>query len=136
MKIRHWAFLAVAAGLLLLLVSSFADGTGSTWLARRWVRRFQDIKSAQEASAKYKVAQRDFADGSWIFGVAVGSHGNPWGGTVVTRDSTGQTRVFFGHVCVSGAPLLIALKKAECETLSAAYSNLMSNGRMKEQDLR
>jgi hypothetical protein len=135
MKYVKWTLGAVAGGLLLMLGVSMFMGTGSTWLANRWVNRFQNLTTVQDASAKYNVVHHEFADGSWIFGVAVGSHGNPWGGTVVTKDSTGQTRVFFGHVCVSGAPLVIALKSVECTSLAAAYSNLTLVTRMKEQRL-
>ena len=46
-----------------------------------------------------------FDDGAWLFGLCQSSHG-VWkrgGGTVVVKDSKGQVRAFFGHVCGDGA---------------------------------
>lgn len=41
----------------------------------------------------------DLPDGDWL-AIAYASSHNTWGGgTVVTRDNTGNIRVFFGHVC-------------------------------------
>jgi hypothetical protein len=136
MKIIKWVFVGVVGLLLLAVASSLFMGSGSVWLAKRWIARFQNVATVEDAIARYQVVHREFPDGSWIFGVAVGSHGNPWGGTVVTKDSTGQPRVFFGHVCVAGAPLFIALHRSECTSLAAAYSNLTSRARMKEQSLK
>lgn len=110
-------------------------GDGSAWLARRWVKRFADVNSVAEAVQRHKVARREFPDGSWIFGIAVGSHGNPFGGTVVTKDSTGQTRVFFGHVC-TGAELARAVHESQSSSLPQAFSNLTAHGILKEQQLK
>jgi len=41
----------------------------------------------------------DFPNGDWIAMAYASSHGAWGGGTVVTRDNTGNIRVFFGHVC-------------------------------------
>jgi hypothetical protein len=110
------------------------NGDGSTWLARRWVKRFADVDSVPEAVERYQVARREFPDGSWIFGIAVGSHGNPFGGTVVTKDSTGQTSVFFGHVC-TGSMLARAIHESQSSSLPQAFSNLTAHSSLEEQTL-
>jgi hypothetical protein len=45
------------------------------------------------------VEKRGSGYGFRYFLVSANSHGNPWGGTVVTKDSDGQVRTFYGHVC-------------------------------------
>jgi hypothetical protein len=42
-------------------------------------------------------------NGEWAFGKSADSHGFmiSGSGTIVVRDSTSQTRIFFGHVCGS-----------------------------------
>jgi hypothetical protein len=75
-------------------------GTGSLEYAQLWSKRFQALRSIQQAHATYpEVRSRTFPNGEWIFLVSANSHRNPWGGTVVTKDSHGQVHTFFGHVC-------------------------------------
>jgi hypothetical protein len=42
---------------------------------------------------------KSFADGRWIACAHASSHGAPGGGTIVSRDSSGEIHVFLGHVC-------------------------------------
>ena len=65
-----------------------------------------------------------FTNGGWIVLRSANSHGDISGGTVVTHDSKGATRVFFGHVCGSET-----LRGA---TLEQAYSNVIANFDRKE----
>jgi hypothetical protein len=56
-------------------------------------------------------------NGEWAFGKSADSHGFmvSGGGTIVVRDSTGQTRVFFGHVCGSNYLLDFERRKSLAE---------------------
>lgn len=93
-------------------------GAGSEYYAEKWTKRFQTLNSVAEAKAKYSnVAAREFPNGEWIFWVSSNSHGNPWGGTIVTRDSRGITKAFFGHVC--GFAVL------QGESLDEVYEDLL-----------
>lgn len=84
----------------ILFSSFFSMGTGSEYYAKKWSKKFQTLHSVAEAKAKYpNVATLEFPNGEWIFWICANSHGNPWGGTIVTRDSRGITKAFFGHVC-------------------------------------
>ena len=47
----------------------------------------------------------DLPNGDWLAMAYASSHGHKGGGTVVTRDSTGRIRAFFGHVC--GRPFAV-----------------------------
>ena len=127
----RFAALVIAA----IILPTVFMGNGSKWLARRWMKRFAEVNTVSEAVEQYQVARREFSDGSWIFGVAVRSHGNPFGGTVVTKDSTGHTRVFFGHVC-AGREVARAIHESRCSSLPQAFSNLVANSRFKEQELK
>jgi hypothetical protein len=89
-------------------------GKGSMRYAREWKQRldqcttladvtntfeYHDVTGTPGGGSYGKLTLRRFTNGSWIVMNSENSHGNPWGGTIVTRDSTGKTRVFFGHVC-------------------------------------
>lgn len=94
-------------------------GTGSERYAEKWANRFQALHSVAEAKAKYSnVAALEFSNGEWIFWVCANSHGNPWGGTIVTRDSRGITKAFFGHVC--------GLAVLRGESLDEVYDHLLT----------
>jgi hypothetical protein len=93
-------------------------GTGSEYYAEKWTKRFQGLNSITEAKAKYSnVALLELPNDEWIFWVYSTSHGNPWGGTIVTRDSRGITKAFFGHVC--GCAVLHG------ESLDEVYEDLL-----------
>lgn len=76
-------------------------GTGSLEYAREWSARLRKVDSVAQAQREYPSSRsRTFANGDWIVVVSDNSHGNPWGGTVVTRDSHGVIRTLYGHVCL------------------------------------
>jgi hypothetical protein len=122
----------ISVAIIALVVMPAINGRGSEWQAHRWERRFRGIESTAEAIGKYPVASRQYADGSWIFGIAIGSHGNPVGGTVVTKDSTGRIRVFFGHVCAP-AVLSWALREENGASIGQSLSNLVARSTLREQ---
>jgi hypothetical protein len=94
-------------------------GTGSERYAEKWTKRFQGLNSIAEARAEFSnIAAQEFPDGEWIFWVCSDSHGNPWGGTIVTRDGRGITKAFYGHVC--GFAILHG------ESLDEVYDDLLT----------
>lgn len=75
-------------------------GTGSLEYSREWSARLRTLQSAGQAqSMSPEVRVRTFSNGDWLAIVSANSHGNPWGGTVVTKDNHGVVRSFYGHVC-------------------------------------
>ncbi|MCX5646287.1 MAG: hypothetical protein NTZ17_16645 [Phycisphaerae bacterium] len=59
---------------------------------------------------------QSFPDGRWIACAHADSHGEPGGGTIVSRDSSGEIHIFFGHVC--------GRLYAKGETLEELYTSL------------
>ncbi len=87
-------------GVLLAVPSCLPMGDGSPRYARKWSARLAEVSSSQQARERYDQAGvREFTNGDWLVWVSDNSHGNPWGGTVVTRDNRGVVRAFYGHVC-------------------------------------
>ncbi len=75
-------------------------GDGSPRYARKWSTRLAEVSSPQQARELYDQAGvREFTNGDWLVWVSDNSHGNPWGGTVVTKDNRSGVRAFYGHVC-------------------------------------
>ena len=126
----------VAAALLLAFVlyiaSMFHLGTGSYKYARKWRKQLlachslDDVKKhfncfGMEGVTKSKWGRpwaliQSFPDGRWIACVHADSHGAWGGGTIVTRDSSGETHIFFCHVC--------GRLYAKGETLEEFYTSL------------
>lgn len=78
-------------------------GEGSPRYARKWMARLASIESVAQAARELPEAvTHRFEDGEWVVGVCKDSHGSPWGGTIVVKDSRGEVRAFFGHVCGPG----------------------------------
>jgi hypothetical protein len=76
--------------------------SGSPELAEEWRAELAPLSSPEEAVQKNpRIQVRHFDDGSWVFGLCQDSHrGNQRGaGTLVVKDSRGEVRAFFGHVC-------------------------------------
>jgi hypothetical protein len=91
--------------LFFLLVAS--TGTGSPEGATRlWalVAPIPDPESGQGCDPEY--GYKWFPNGEWVLGISRDSHGIlckfNGGGTVVFKDSRGQIRCFFGHICGPG----------------------------------
>ena len=78
--------------------------SGSPELAAEWREKLTPIDSLETAKARALTEQ--FPNGEWVAWLSADSHGI-WirgGGTVVIKDSRGQIRAFFGHVCGSFSP--------------------------------
>lgn len=81
------------------------SSTGSPSLAAEWrdrLNQYADPNSAHVADPEIVVVR--FKNGEWVYGLSQNSHGIWYrgGGTLVVKDSKGQTRAFFGHVCGGG----------------------------------
>src|SRR5262245_52108453 len=91
-----FGFWAAAAG---------GSNKGSSELAAKWKADLSQYPTPEEAQAKNRdVVVLKFDSGEWAFGLCQSSHGM-WkrgGGAVVVKDSKGQVRAFFGHVCGEG----------------------------------
>lgn len=89
--------------LVYLFIQPFMMGDGSPWMANRLAKRFLKVTDPNDAANEFsRIASKRYPDNTWICVAYVGSHGRLLGGTIVSKDSNGTTRAFFGHVC-SGA---------------------------------
>ena len=132
-------------------------GDGSMRYARRWKDKLAGCNSLDDVRKKFNCGRYrahplgsylyvpdpntyrkgnawallyDLPTGYWLaMAYASSHHGGPGGGTVVTRDSTGRIRVFFGHVC--GRPFAVG------ESLEEIYASFEENrlGNWKEVNL-
>lgn len=126
----------VGVAVVLLIFVPIPMGKGNMRYARKWKQRLDRCVTLADVTNNFQcldVTGRNigwsttgdrlilltFTNGNWIVLRCANSHENPWGGTLVTRDSTGKTRVFFGHVC--GAETLRG------NSFDEAYSNLISH---------
>lgn len=85
--------------------ASAGSSRGSPELAAEWRDHLAQFDSPEAATAADPdIIVYRFANGEWVFGRAANSHGiwHRGGGTIVVKDSSGQIRAFFGHVCGSG----------------------------------
>jgi hypothetical protein len=140
MKVLKWTALAVVTILVLWITvpSLLPMGKGSVSYARRWKQRLDACRTLNDVTNRFEcldvtgqsigcsttgnmLVLLTFTNGDWIVMRNANSHYDPWGGTVVTHDNTGTTRVFFGHVC--GGETLSGL------SLQEVYSNLLTRGR-------
>ena len=133
----------IAATLLLVPVlyvaTSFPMGKGSRIFARLWRTQLLACQSLDQVKRHFSCVTlegstirdvtkpkfwrpwafvKSFPDGRWIACAYGGSHGGWGGGTVVSRDSSGETHVFFGHVCGG-----VYLKGETLEECSASLRN-------------
>jgi hypothetical protein len=102
LAVAWFVLVALCAGLFQWMIwpAPFKRGEGSTSYARMWRERFESIEDPETAQAKFdEVIVKRFQNGEWIFGVCADSHSSIHGGTVVVKDSRGNTHVYFGHVC-------------------------------------
>jgi hypothetical protein len=132
-------------------------GDGSMRYARRWKDKLAGCNSLDEVRKKFNCGRYrahplgsylyvpdpntnrkgnawallyDLPTGDWLaMAYASSHHGGLGGGTVVTRDSTGRIRAFFGHVC--GRPF------AHGASLEEIYASFEENrlGNWKEVNL-
>jgi hypothetical protein len=92
----------IAVGLLAIraLNSGPELGLGSPEHAAKWKAIFEDLSDPELVKTRYPfAATKQYAEGIWIFGVSEDSHAGRDGGTIIVKDSSGQVRAFFGHVC-------------------------------------
>lgn len=101
----------------------FGYGQGDAGYAQKWRERLEPLADPEEACGRYpEVVAEKFENGEWIFGVCDDSHRSHWGGTIVVKDSRGQVRALFGHVC--GPSFLKAVLKMQDEkSLQGFYSS-------------
>lgn len=57
------------------------------------------VQVTEVVTGRPQALWKSFPDGRWIACAHADSHGEPGGGTIVSRDSTGEVQVLFGHVC-------------------------------------
>jgi hypothetical protein len=113
---RKWKYcsfvLVLMAAVAPIVISNFgfviflmgSQDEGSPRYAKRWKSNFATVDSPQVAKSQFDdVGVKQFENGDWVLIVSADSHSSFWGGTVVTKDSTGRVRAFFGHVCGHGA---------------------------------
>jgi len=96
--------------------------------AIEWAKEFAEL-SDPSARSEQDTELRKFDDGTWIVGRASDSHSVPMGGTIVTRDSRGETRAFLGHVC-GGTALRYLLDDAD--DLDSVYTTLLGTWKFME----
>lgn len=86
--------------ILIFICIQILPGRGSKYYAHKWYTIFQKIDSIEKAKREYPdISIYKISDGEWIFGISDDSHASIFGGTIVVRDSKGNVRCFFGHVC-------------------------------------
>ena len=105
-----WILIGLVGTVVLACVGFFgfwmaaAGGSdrGSPELAAEWRAALLAVPGPDEAAAvDADIVVLRFPNGEWAFGKSQSSHGM-WlrgGGTLVVRDSRGQVRAFFGHMC-------------------------------------
>lgn len=98
-------FLTPVAFFAFWILAAGGSDAGSPKLAAEWrddLAKYPTPDAAIDADTTIEHVR--FPNGDWLIGRAQDSHGM-WrrgGGTVVIKDSNGDTRVFFGHVCGGG----------------------------------
>lgn len=96
-RLLFWAIVGVISW---VVYCDLVMGEGSPRYARKWMARLSEVSSFKEAKERWPgLFERTLPSGESVFGIADNSHGNPFGGTVVMRDSNGKVSAYFGHVC-------------------------------------
>jgi len=88
----------------------------------------QIVRVTESLQERPSALLKSFPDGRWIACAHADSHSQPGGGTIVSRDSSGEIHVFFGHVCRHVV--------AYGETLEEFYTCLRGYNDVKEVFLR
>lgn len=97
------AFAIIVPLILGLIELESALGYGSVAEAHRLRTVLEPIDQPDATLDERDVESKRFPNGEWIVGIGQSSH-NSWailrgGGTLVVKDSRGQVRAFFGHIC-------------------------------------
>jgi len=126
--------IVVAIGLLVVPPCLFipfyfatTGGHGSVKEADRLKAVIEQIPRPEAGPvADEEYAFKRFENGEWVMGIGRDSHAlmsmYRGGGTLVVRDSRGQVRCFFGHVCGRRG---LAMYLHEAETLDEFYKGLV-----------
>ncbi len=133
-------------GLATFIAPSCIMGKGSRAYASQWVERLAVCRTLADVTNRFEcldVTGKDgrigwdnagnrltlltFPNGGWMVLRTLNSHGHIQGGTLITHDSTGTNRVFFGHVCGS--------ETLKGNTMTEAYSNLLSIGTFNRKEV-
>ena len=130
-----WAKIITVAVLglaVLLSMTVFKPmGEGSEKYAREWTQNLNQHETLEDLKKSVKeIRSRTFENGEWIAGVCQDSHSSSSGGTAVVKDSRGNTKVYFGHVC--GNNHLLGIFKSS-KNLNEVFEKL--NDCMEEQNL-
>jgi hypothetical protein len=83
-----------------------------------------DPETAQQLHPDWGLLK--FPNGEWVFGYGINSHGIRLGrGTLVVKDSRGQVRIFFGHICGENGGVF--LSRDSVKTLDDFYRDLQGS---------
>ena len=116
---------SVPVGFFIFFVAaSSGHDQGSPKLAALWRDTLDKYNTPDEAAKHvHNLQVASFDNGQWAFGLAQNSHG-AWlrgNGTIVVKDSQGNTRAFFGHVC---GPSWLKRSLSNNTDLDAFYAKL------------
>ena len=119
--------LVLLAAVAFSIVAAGVSDQGSPELAAEWRDELAAFETPQDATLKDSTIEHvKFDNGDWLIGRAQDSHGM-WrrgGGTVVVKDSNGETHAFFGHVCGGG---FISWGFGEHADLQSFYARVTEN---------
>ncbi len=131
--------LGTAACMVSALLINYAAGVnirGSAELASEWKANLEPLTvSADDLRKDHPDLEVVlFSNGEWVIGTDKNSHGlfARGGGTIVVKDSRGQIRAFFGHVC---GPHYLQTFFRDITDLDRFYAR-MNQFRFTEQALR
>lgn len=110
------------------IVVAGGSDAGSPELAAEWRDDLAEYSTPDDATANNPdIEHVAFPNGEWFVGRAQDSHGM-WrrgGGTVVIKDSNGETHVFFGHVC---GGRFLSWGFGDHANLTSFYARMVENG--------
>lgn len=91
-----------------------------------------DPDAARQSHPEWVVVR--LTRGEWVFGYGLDSHRQVRAGrgTLVTKDSRGRVRCFFGHVCGDHGTELAFRQFEHVQTLDEFYSELQRGDRFRE----
>jgi hypothetical protein len=115
-------------GVFLLLPAPGIDNSGSPELALQWKAVLEPLPDPERAKQAERAVQgRRFENGEWAFGLCRNSHHaykGKGGGTLVVKDSRGDVRVFFGHVC---GPRFLEAQLEQAASLDDLYGRCLKH---------
>jgi hypothetical protein len=108
------------------------NNKGSRELALNWRNELTALADPESAAVRNNgITTRRYSNGEWVMGKCQNSHSDAdGGGTVVLKDSRGEIRIYFGHVCGKGA--LSALFRGGSD-LNSLYEYMRNDCQFTEQ---